>query len=99
VATGIGLVALVVGGQAAWRAQRAVRRLAGELAAYGMAEADQIAVLSERLNHDGFTLQHTLEELAPRLETLALFLRRPLVAATLPWLLRRLLARPLRRRG
>jgi hypothetical protein len=95
----MGLVALAVGGQAAWRAQRAVRRLAGELTAYGMAEADQIAVLSERLNRDGFALQHTLEEMAPRLEALALFLQRPLVAASLPWLLRRLFARPLRRRG
>jgi hypothetical protein len=99
VAGAIGLLALGFGGQAAWRAQRAVRRVAGELTAYSLVEGDQIAVLAERLNRDGFTLQRTLTELAPRFEALALFLQRPLVAATLPWLLRRLLGRPMRRHG
>ena len=59
-ATAVGLVALGFGGQAAWRAQRAVRRLAGELSAYGLAEANQIAALAERVNQDGFVLQQTL---------------------------------------
>jgi hypothetical protein len=99
VATGLGLIMLGAGGQAAWRAQRAVRRRAGELTAYGLEEADQMAVLADRLNRDGFVLQRTLTELAPRLEALAIFLQRPMVAASLPWLLRRMLGRPLKRRG
>ena len=36
--------------------------------------------------------------LAPKLETIATFVRQPLVAATIPWLLRRAFGRPYRRR-
>jgi hypothetical protein len=43
-------------------------------------------------------LQHTASELFPKIERLTIFLQRPLVAAAIPWLLRRAIGRPYRRR-
>jgi hypothetical protein len=88
----------VVGGSAAWRAQRAARARARALSELAVEEAERLADLADRLNRHGFELQHTLEDLAPRVEAWSAVLRRPLVAATLPWVMRRLLGRPLRRR-
>jgi hypothetical protein len=52
-----------------------------------------------RLNDHGFSLQRTSAELFPKLSELGEFLDRPLVAASLPWLLRRLFGRPYKRRS
>jgi hypothetical protein len=82
----------------AWRAQRAARAKASALAELAAEEAERLADLADRLNRHGFELQHTLEDLAPKVEAWSAFLNQPLVAATVPWALRRLLARPLRRR-
>jgi hypothetical protein len=54
--------------------------------------------LTARLNEHGFALEHTASELFPKLESLSVFLGQPLVAATIPWLLRRAFGRPYRRR-
>jgi hypothetical protein len=43
-------------------------------------------------------LQHTASELFPKIERLTTFVQQPLVAAALPWLLRRAFRRPYRRR-
>ena len=93
-----GAVFLVVGGSTAWRAQRAARARVRALAELTAEEAERFADLADRLNRHGFELQHTFDELAPRLAAWSAFLRRPLVAAAMPWVLRRLLGRPLRRR-
>lgn len=81
-----------------WRAYRRATRLATELSIYLDSEAAEIERLSARLNEHGFELEHTMAELGPKLETLGIFLRQPLVAAAIPWVLRRLLGRPYRRR-
>lgn len=54
--------------------------------------------LATRLNEHGFALQHSAAELSPKLQQLSEFLAQPLVAAAIPWLLRRALGRPYRRR-
>jgi len=51
-----------------------------------------------RLNEHGFALEHTASLLFPKLQRLAAFLEQPLVAAAIPWLIRRGLGRPYRRR-
>ena len=84
---------------ATWRAQGALRRKAQTLSTLAMEEGDQLQVLAERLNRHGFELQHSAEVLAPRVELIMTVLRQPLVAASLPWVLRRLAGRPLRRHG
>jgi hypothetical protein len=43
-------------------------------------------------------LEHTASELFPKIETVMIFLQRPLVAVAVPWLLRRAFRRPYRRR-
>lgn len=82
-----------------WRAQAAVRRKSATLSALAGEEGDQLQALAERLNRHGFELQHSAEVLAPRIELIMTVLRQPLVAASIPWLLRRLAGRPLRRHG
>ena len=94
----IGAVLLAAFGSAAWRAQRAVRSRARALAELAAEESERFADLADRLNRHGFELQHTLDDLGPKVEAWSAVLRRPLVAATIPWVLRRLLGRPLRRR-
>ena len=93
-----GLVALVVGGQAVWRSARAARRRAFELSIYAAEQAEQFAVLADHLNRDGFELQHTADRLFPKIHEWQEVLGSPLVMASMPWILRRLLGRPLRRR-
>jgi hypothetical protein len=84
--------------QSTWRAYRKTSRRAAELSSYALEEATALEDVSARLNQHGFDLQHTSSELFPKIERLTLFLQRPLVAAAIPWLLRRALARPYRRR-
>jgi hypothetical protein len=81
-----------------WRAYRRSTRRATELSTYLDDQAIEIERLTARLNEHGFQLEHTISELAPKLETLATFLQRPLVAAAIPWVLRRVVGRPYRRR-
>jgi hypothetical protein len=69
-----------------------------ELSAYATRQALELERIANQLNEHGFELGHTLEDLGPKLETLSLFLRQPLIAATIPWMLRRVLRRPYRRR-
>lgn len=61
-------------------------------------QATELERITTHLNEHGFELEHTMSDLAPKLETIGVFLRQPLVAATLPWLLRRVFGRPYRRR-
>jgi hypothetical protein len=81
-----------------WRAYGKASSRAAELSSYAMEEATELERLTARLNEHGFELEHTAAILFPKLETLSAFLGQPLVAATLPWLLRRALGRPYRRR-
>lgn len=93
-----GLIALVVGIQATWRSVRAARKRAHELAVYAADEAEQLAILAEHLNRNGFELRHTTANLFPKVKQWQAILASPLAAATIPWMLRRILGRPLRRR-
>lgn len=68
------------------------------LGSYALTEASAIEQITTRLNEHGFALEHSASELLPRLEYLAIFLRQPLMAAALPWALRRILARPYKKR-
>jgi hypothetical protein len=53
--------------------------------------------VASRLNEHGFALEHTASLLFPKLQRLAAILEQPLVAAALPWFLRRAFFRPYRR--
>jgi hypothetical protein len=81
-----------------WRAFHRVSGRASELSTYLEDEATRIEQLGARLNQHGFQLGDTMSEVGPKLEMIAGALRQPLVAATLPWVLRRLIGRPYRRR-
>ena len=81
-----------------WRAYRRASRRAAELSAYAIEEATELEGLTAQLNEHGFALEHTAAELFPKLEALSAFLGQPLVAATIPWVLRRAMGRPYRRR-
>jgi hypothetical protein len=87
---------VTIGGS--WRAYRRSTRRARELSAYLNDQAIEIERLTAQLNEHGFELEHTMSELAPKLETLATLLQRPLVAAAIPWVIRRVMGRPYRRR-
>jgi hypothetical protein len=91
-------VLLIFATASVWRAYRKTSRRATELSAYALEEATELELLTARLNEHGFALEHTASELFPKLETLSAFLGQPLVAATIPWLLRRAFGRPFRRR-
>jgi hypothetical protein len=91
-------VLLVFATISVWRAYRRASRRAAQLSTYALEEATEIERLTAQLNEHGFTLEHTASELFPKLEALSAFLGQPLVAATLPWLLRRAMGRPYRRR-
>jgi len=54
--------------------------------------------LAAQLNEHGFALEHSASELFPKLAQVMAFLEQPLVAVTIPWLLRRVMRRPYRRR-
>jgi len=91
-------VLLIFATVSAWRAYRKASRRASELSAYALEEATELERLTAQLNEHGFALEHTASELFPKLETLSAFLGQPLVAATVPWLIRRAMRRPYRRR-
>jgi hypothetical protein len=84
--------------QSAWRAYRKASRRATELSTYAYEEAVKLEELAARLNEHGFELEHTASEVLPKLQRLAAFVEQPLVAATVPWLIRRAFRRPYRRR-
>ncbi len=73
-------------------------RRAAELSSYALDEATALEQISAQLNQHGFDLQHTTSVLFPKVERLTVFLQRPLVAAAIPWLVRRAFGRPYRRR-
>ena len=81
-----------------WRAYRRASRRATELSGYALEQATELERLTAQLNEHGFVLEHTAAELFPKLERLSVFLGQPLVAATIPWLIRRAFGRPYRRR-
>ena len=89
---------LIVTTVSVWRAYRKASRRATELSAYALEEATELERLTARLNEHGFALEHTASELFPKLEALSAFLGQPLVAAAIPWLLRRAMGRPYKRR-
>jgi len=91
-------VLLVVATASTWRAYRRASRRATELSAYALEEATELERLTAQLNEHGFALEQTASELFPKLERLSVFLGQPLVAATIPWLIRRAMGRPYRRR-
>jgi hypothetical protein len=91
-------VLLIFATVSTWRAYHRASRRATELSAYALVEATELERLTAQLNEHGFALEHTAAELFPKLETLSAFVGQPLVAATIPWLIRRALGRPYRRR-
>jgi hypothetical protein len=81
-----------------WRAYRKASRRASELSTYALEQAIEIEQAAARLNEHGFALEHTASELFPKLQRILAFMEQPLIAAALPWVIRRVLARPYRRR-
>jgi hypothetical protein len=94
----LGLLILAYVGLRTWRAYRAVGRRAAHLSHYAYEEAAALQAVALRLNEHGYALQATSALLFPRLRELSVFLEQPLVAAAVPWVLRRLLARPFKKR-
>ena len=81
-----------------WRAYRRASRRAAELSTYALEQAIELEEAAARLNEHGFALEHTASELFPKIRRILIFLEEPLVAAAIPWVIRRTLARPYRRR-
>ncbi|HEY4872490.1 MAG TPA: hypothetical protein VIJ03_11420 [Candidatus Dormibacteraeota bacterium] len=81
-----------------WRAYRNASRLAAELASYASQQAIELEQAAARLNEHGFALEHTASELFPKIQRILAFVEQPLIAAAIPWLIRRAFARPYRRR-
>ena len=81
-----------------WRAYRKASRRASELSTYAYQQAIELEQVASRLNEHGFALEHTASELFPKIQRILAFLEQPLVAAAVPWVIRRALARPYRRR-
>jgi hypothetical protein len=81
-----------------WRAYRKASRRAAELSTYAYEQAIELEQAAARLNEHGFALEHTASELFPKIQRILAFLEQPLVAAAVPWVIRRALARPYRRR-
>jgi type VI protein secretion system component VasK len=94
----VGLVLLIYATTSTWRAYRRASRRAAELSSYALEEAVALERVATSLNEHGFELDHTASELFPKLQRISVFLEQPLVGAALPWLLRRALFRPYRRR-
>lgn len=92
------MILIAAFGLTTWRAYRRTSRLAGELAVFAGEQALELERLAALLNEHGFEFEHTLNELAPKLETISTFLNQPLIGAAIPWVLRRLVRRPYRRR-
>lgn len=97
VSGGLGLILLAIGGVAVFRAQAATRRLARILAIEAQQESALLTQTLDQLNQHGIELQHTTAELAPRLQQWSTFFNSPVISAAMPWFLRRLFFRPLRR--
>ena len=95
----LGLLVLVITVTIAWLAYLRTQRSSALLFSYLEEESNQLQTAAIRLNEHGFDLQQTSSALFPKLERMAAFLEQPLVGAGLPWLLRRLLMRPFRKRG
>jgi hypothetical protein len=91
-------VLLVFATVSVWRAYRTASRRAAELASYASQQAIELEQAAARLNEHGFALEHTTSELFPKIQRILAFLEQPLVAAAIPWVIRRALARPYRRR-
>jgi hypothetical protein len=81
-----------------WRAYRRASRRASELSTFAFEQAVELEQTAARLNEHGFALEHTASELFPKIQRILEFMEQPLVAAALPWVIRRVLARPYRRR-
>ncbi len=81
-----------------WRAYRKASRRASELSTYALDQAIELEQAAARLNEHGFALEHTASELFPKIQRILAFMEQPLIAAALPWVIRRVLARPYRRR-
>jgi hypothetical protein len=81
-----------------WRAYRKAARRAAELSTYAIEQARELEQAAVRLNEHGFALEHTASELFPKIQRILAFVEQPLVAAAIPWVIRRALARPYRRR-
>ena len=81
-----------------WRAYRKASRRASELSSYALEQAIELEQAATRLNEHGFALEHTASELFPKIQRILTFMEQPLIAAALPWVIRRVLARPYRRR-
>ena len=81
-----------------WRAYGKASRRASELSTYAFEQAVELEQAAARLNEHGFALEHTASELFPKIQRILAFMEQPFVAAALPWLIRRALARPYRRR-
>ncbi len=94
-----GLIILASSGVSLWRALRAARRHGSAVSGYALGEAEQLGQIAQKLNDHGFALQHSASELLPKLRAVSEILQRPLLAAAIPWVLRRLFARPLRKHG
>jgi hypothetical protein len=92
------LVLLVYATVSVWRAYRRASRRATELSSYATQQAIELQQAAARLNEHGFALEHTASELFPKIQRILAFLEQPLVAAAIPWVIRRALARPYRRR-
>jgi hypothetical protein len=91
-------VLLVYASVSVLRAYRKASRRAFELSSYAYDEATELEAIAARLNEHGFELEHTTSVLFPRIQRILAFLEQPLVAAAVPWLIRRAIARPYRRR-
>ena len=63
-----------------------------------MEQATALEQAAASLNEHGFALEHSASELFPKIQRILAFMEQPLVAAALPWVMLRLLARPYRRR-
>ncbi len=81
-----------------WRAYRKASHRATELSSYANQQAIELEQAAARLNEHGFALEHTASELFPKIQRILAFLEQPLVAAAIPWVIRRTLDRPYRRR-
>ncbi len=81
-----------------WRAYRKASCRASELSVYATQQAIELEQVAARLNEHGFALEHNASELFPKLQRITAFVEQPLVAAAIPWLIRRAFARPYRRR-
>jgi hypothetical protein len=91
-------VLLVYATVSVWRAYRNASRRAAELASYASQQAIELEQAAARLNEHGFALEHTASEFFPKIQRILAFVEQPLIAAAIPWLIRRALARPYRRR-